>query len=74
MEDILELAISGIGEVNGDLVIVEDYLSDYKYSIDYTEMVEKLDNFVVMCNSYYGKPEWENFMNKDFKTEIFPIL
>lgn len=74
MEDILELAISGIGEVNGELVIVEDYLSDYKYSIDYTEMEEKLDKFVDMCNDYYGKPEWEIFMNKDFKTEIFPIL
>ena len=74
MEDILELAISGIGEVDGKLVIVEDYLSDYKYSIDYPIMEEKLDKFIVMCNEKYGKPEWDVFMNKDFKTDIYPSL
>lgn len=75
IEEIMEtVIITGVGEKDGYLTLVVDYLSDYKNTTVYNILKAKTDSFLKICNEKYNTSEWESFLDKDFKTEIYPLL
>lgn len=70
MKEILELIISGIGIVDGQLTIVEDYLSDYKETENYPILVENTNKILSVLKENFNTDNWNNILDMEIEDII----